>query len=640
MNDYADRLIDCALDAWTPDPPNPIAWGEEFVRFPLSALSQRFDCVATPWLRDPILHACRGIWLPAESELKGLGDIEARIVTLMKPVQTGGSAAGELFMLYCLQFGRGLFQYNWPDDDAAKFRWNQRILGILEANLAADIARARAGDRLRVCELDLLRAFLQVQGTFAAGSLDSATVMMQLNEEIHNWKPGNLDKARNRLGAVWNRKSFDVSNAGKKGDQLDQAVRAGTDQRWESYCPGCSNKHRSVFHEMRTRWDDKHPELGGLRYKNLDKIEGGGYDYTKAQVWYQMPCGYQIGNDVAERREVSMLSRYGAPRNKGADGTHRSFSYDSVAVDFIDWLDIIKKKHAALRARRFGDPEPWRKYLCEVECVPYDPDDVPIHGETISLSSGVKKSRAGLPAPRLRLGALDRQMGERQKGELPHWWGLVRDVKAEPAKKIRSRLVVEGKFETDEQAAAAMNDAGLNPWQVVVDSGDDTTHVYLFCLQHGFNAIKGGKEYYYAHPGGARRIFSPERPLHEMVNRPPLFNYVPMTVGGKRTMMPDPREPMFWLYSKAGIRDRLAWMRAETDFETPDDVSTDYLSHMESEELIQERHPKTGEVIGKWIQLKARNDLFVDEAYIAMQLDMAGLIGTDAANKTEGTQIK
>jgi hypothetical protein len=125
-----------------------------------------------------------------------------------------------------------------------------------------------------------------------------------------------------------------------------------------------------------------------------------------------------------------------------------------------------------------------------------------------------------------------------------------------------------------------------------------------------------------------------------MVNRPPLFNYVPMTVGGKRTMMPDPREPMFWLYSKAGIRDRLAWMRAETDFETPDDVSTDYLSHMESEEFIQERHPKTGEVIGKWIQLKARNDLFVDEAYIAMQLDMAGLIGTDAANKTEGTQIK
>ena len=161
-------------------------------------------------------------------------------------------------------------------------------------------------------------------------------------------------------------------------------------------------------------------------------------------------------------------------------------------------------------------------------------------------------------------------------------------------------------------------------WQGVADSGDDTTHVYRFCLQHGINAIKGGKEAFYAHSqdGGARRIFSPERPLHSMINAPAKFQYV-STLEGNR---PDPREPMFWLYSKSGIRERLYWLRNEPKWETPEDVSEDYQRHQEAEERVAMKHGRTGETIYEWVQQKTRNDQFVNECYIAMQIEMAGMI--------------
>jgi hypothetical protein len=319
---------------------------------------------------------------------------------------------------------------------------------------------------------------------------------------------------------------------------------------------------------------------------------------------------------------LSLSGRYGTPLNPGAELSHRSFSYDAVTVDYIDWMQLIKDKHDALRARRYGDLAPWHRYITERECLFYDPDDVPVTGK-VTLVSGIKKHREGLPEPKLRLFALDRQQGEISRGEFPYWWLLIRDVVME-VDGIKSLLVYEGKLETDEQVLSILRQHNCNMWQGVADSGDDTTHVYRFCLQHGINAIKGGKEFFYAHAedGGARRIFSPERPLHAMINAPSKFQYVSTTEGNR----PDPREPMFWLYSKSGIRERLYWLRNESKWETPEDVSEDYQRHQEAEERVAMKNGRTGETIYEWVQQKTRNDQFVNECYIAMQIEMAGMI--------------
>lgn len=588
--------------------PNWVEWAEENVVFPSSVRSKNFKLSISPWIKEPVDKAF---------------DLETRIDTLVKPVQSAGSTAGEIILLYWIRFWHGFIQYNWTNDKRAIERWESRIEGILKA--CKPVAELYELAHLKKKgEVDFGSKFFRIQGAFVSSNLDSDSVPLQINEEVHDWAPGHLKKARNRSTAVWNFKSIDISNAGVKGGQLDKALHDGTDQRLMVKCPGCG-----LWHYMQIKWDDKRPDLGGIRY-DADGCRTGflEYNYPKLRptIHYQFPCGFKVHNeDIITRRALSTSCKYSEPRNKNAELSHRSYSYDSSSVDYIDWMTLIRDKHDALKARALGDMEPWRRYITEKECLAYDPEEVPLLNIT-TVAKGLRKGREGLPEPRLRLGALDRQQGDKTKGEFPYWWLAIRDVKwNEQEQRLQSRLVHESKCETDEQVISILRDHGVNPWQVVADSGDDTTHVYLFCQQYGIHAIKGGNEEFYAHKNGARRIFSPERPLCVMLNRPPNYPYISMTDNGREVLMPDPREPMFWLYSKPGIRERLHWMRTETIYETPEDVSDDYKAHQESEERV-EKQDIDGRRYFTWIQHKRRNDQFVNEAYIAMQVDQAGMI--------------
>lgn len=409
---------------------------------------------------------------------------------------------------------------------------------------------------------------------------------------------------------------------------MDKSFSDGTQEHGEILCPGCGKRHR-----MRTRWEDDKPHLGGLRY-NADKARMGKWEYNynllRPTIEFQMPCGFRVHNeDIKTRRRMSESFDYSEPDNKGAELSHRSFTYQAVMVDYIDWMTLIKEKHDALRARANGNIDPWRIYTTERECLPFDANDVPVVS-VISVSAGVTKNRDGLPGNKIRFFSLDRQQGKTSEGEFPYWWLVIRDVGFfDGVNPIPSQLVWEGRLDTDESVVQVLTEHGCQFHHGVADSGDDTTHVYKFCLRYGVNAIKGGTTEFYVHPSrvegqqGPRRIFSPERPLHEMIGSPPRYPYIP--VGD--ALLPDPREPMFWLYSKQGIRERFWWFRSSTDFKTPTDVSEDYKAHMDSEERVEIKNNNDEGVTAKWIQRRTRNDLFVCECYIAMQIEMAGIIG-------------
>jgi hypothetical protein len=612
-----NRPADAVIMAIPGNQPDIIEWAERNVKFPKSARSKDFKISVTPWLREPMERAT---------------DLRTRIITLMKPVQSGGSVFGEILIMFWIMFARGMMQYNWSNDKRAKDRWNSRIRDILESNELIN-ARMKLLD-VREREIDFGNVFFRMQGAFTPDNLDSDSIALQVNEEVHSWEPGHLKKARGRSTAVWNFKSVDISNAGDAGDQLDQAFKDGTGQHWNVRCPGCGKLHR-----MRTKWEDDKPQLGGLRY-DADGCRRGhmDYDYNKLRstIQFQMPCGFRVHNeDIAMRRQMSLGGQYEEPQHTGAELTHRSYTYQAVIVDYIDWMTLIKEKHSALKARALGDPEPWRRYTQERECIPYSADDIPIIN-SIKLSE-LKISPAGLPEPRLRVFALDRQAGEKSKGELPHWWLVVRDFKVFFGA-LKSRLVFEGMLETDDQVVAKLDELGCQRHHGCADSGDDTDHVYNFCMRNGINAIKGGKEQWYVHEGGARRTYSPERPLHSMLNYPPKYKYVESTINnGVVETEPDPREPLFWLYSKGAIRERLHYIRSNTDYEIPADVSENYKEHNDAEERVKRQHPRTGEDIVEWIQRKRRNDLFVCECYAAMILDMSGALGECQVSEVETT---
>lgn len=312
---------------------------------------------------------------------------------------------------------------------------------------------------------------------------------------------------------------------------------------------------------------------------------------------------------------MSLQGRYSESRNKGALPSERSYSLDGVSVDYIRWVTIVQKKHQAIRALHRGDPKPFTQYTQEVECRFWDSKDRPTLGNVI-LSPRLRKDRGGLPDRVARFGTLDYQQGKISEGELPHWWALILDVNNSGV----LRVVYEGKLLTDEDASDVMERHEVHPTCVAVDSGHAARHVYQFCLKHGYNAIKGAPDIDFAHPKSGRKIFSPEKPLHTMLNLPP-------------TKEDPAEEPLFWHYSKPGIRERLKYIRASPDYklEIPEDVSKDFLEHMEAEEEQERRHTRTNELIVEWVQVKDRNDLFVLLCYSVMLAEMAGLVGVDVA---------
>ena len=577
-------------------------WGKLFVKLPGSAMSRTFDPDLTPWNREP---------------LDSTEKLERRKTIYIKPVQGGGSAIGEVKLCHTIATkSAGDIQYNWQNDEQADARWLKRVERILKECEPVMDRWPKEKNKATKGQVLFPHCNFTMQGVLTNRNVASDSIKYQINEECHDeegWLPGRLDQAFGRTTAHWDHSILVISNAGRKGSELHQKFEDGTQQQWTVKCPGCG-----LYHEMHTAWDDKQPQLGGLRYEADDcRRADGSYDYQKLQptIRYQMPCGYFVHDlDRATRRKMNLTGKYSEPKNEGAPESIASFTLEAVSIDYISWLDLIMQKHAALRAMKYGNIKPWLKYKKERECQFVDEEDRPFY-QSIILSDR-KKDRDGIKDRTARLGQLDRQQGSLQRGELPHWWITVFDVKWD-GRKLHVLLVFEGKLLTDEDAVETLKRHEVLPSAVVVDSGDDTRHVYQFCLRHGYNAIKGASSEF-SHPDGTKKIFSVEKPLHALINAPP-------------SRANPNEEPMFWHYSKSGIRDRWNWMRKQgnevVQWETPGDVSKDYKEHMSSEELRERRNKSTGEIQNEWVQLKDRNDLFVCSCYAAMQIEMAGWIG-------------
>jgi hypothetical protein len=462
------------------------------------------------------------------------------------------------------------------------------------------------------CEIDFGNVFFRMQGVFEDDNLDSDTIPLQINEEVHSWEPGKLQKARNRGTAVWNFKSIDISNAGHKDDQLHEAFKNGTAQHWEVKCPGCGR-----YHAMRARWDDRAPELGGLRYDSTGcKLEDGRYDYKKLAptIRYQMPCGYTVREDTTARRSLSLSGRYGNATNTGATVEHKSFTLEAVSVDYIPWLSLIKQKHRAHKAWKDGDMKPWQVYLKERECRFVDPAERPM-AKPLEVVATIKKDRAGMPNRLFRFAELDFQEGE--GSELPHWWLLIADVD----KDCNVLVVYEGKCEGDSEAVDVIRRHDVRPICVVVDSSYKAKQrIYDFCLRHGFNALKveGGRDREYKHEDGSVHCWSPPEPLWQRAGR------------GEPTRENELEEPEFWLVADQGAQDLLNHIRAGEGrkFDLPSDISEDFKKHFSCWSLEAHKVPMTNEVKMIWKKSKdsAPDHLYKASTYLAVQCEMAELL--------------
>lgn len=651
-----------------PQPLPPIVeWAEEHVSV-WGVKGKKFIQSHTPWTRFPI-ECC---------DKPGM-----RFVTLVKPVQTGGSVVGEIAVCRWIVRGFGEIQWNWQDDARALERWKKRLEKILKS-CGPVMERWPVGGLERFKATNCLVVFpncsLTVQGVFVPNNLDSDSIAFQVNEEIHTWPPGMLEKAFKRGTACAFPISLNISNAGYKDDQLHEAFRSGTMREWEVPCPGCSNPHHpanTVYHVMRIQWDDDRPDLGGLRYDSKGcKRDDGTFDYNRlaSTLRYQMPCGYTIHHeDIQTRRQLSNGGRYSEPRNKGALWSNESMIYEAVISHDINWLGLVQEKHSALRALKNGNPEPWRIYLQERESKFYSAEQRPV--EAVVINVNLRKNREGLPDRAARFWAADKQKGYRARGEIKHYWLAIRDCK----ENADSRLVFEGMVQTDADLVGHLLEhdcavyscprGGNHDFRVAkpgncsvcgvplmsafptgcIDSTWDRDNVLQFCYHSGMNALHVSpqdKPFYHRNEK-VHRLWSEPEPIHKILNIRPKYDYQKAYDPEQQAIVwvPHQDEPRIWSGHQIGMLKLLFFLRNHEanvranypnasdemviKYETPGDVSDDYKEQNAAWEYVIEQRGRSQSAVEQLKKVngeKGADHLMMCEAYIAKLIAMSGIL--------------
>jgi hypothetical protein len=620
-----------------PQLPPIIPWAEECVKV-FGVKGERFISANTPWTRYPI-ELCDKI-----------GTVNS--ITFVKPVQSGGSVVGEIAACRWIVIGFGAIQWNWDTDDFALHRWDTRIEKILLACKAVADRWPRQADKAKKCLVVFPNLSLHVQGVFNPHSLDSDSIPFQINEEIHKWKPGHLDKAYRRGTACAFPIRLNISNAGDEKDQLHEKFESGTKQYWEVKCPGCG-----LFHIMRLQFDERRPDLGGLRYDSDDcRREDGTFNYNKLlpTLRYQMPCGYLVQNDPAERRRLSDTGRYSAPHNDGATPGDISLTYDAVTCHNIEWLDLVKEKHAAFRALKSGDIEPFRKFMQERECRFFSREYQPFQGQIV-ISSGVHKRREGLKDRAGRFWKADWQQGYKHKSELEHFWLVIKDV--DPL--CNDLLVFEGMVSSENELVATLEEYdAIEHGAGLVDCSKNTKHLLEFCYRNRFNAIMSNESHrgnFLHREDNVRRFYDEGRVICGQLNVPPIYESIATEDG----YAPDPREPLIINVNKGGMIANHFFIRehkqrvleAEKEIAKkekrsprvvdpgefiecviPGDVSEDFKAHYESWIRISKPPEKNKKEIvnsgvEKFMQIREADHMLICCAGIDMLKDYTGLLG-------------
>jgi hypothetical protein len=654
---YGDRswFLSQILLSIPPRLPPIIQWAEEEVKV-FGVKGERFIAANTPWTRYPI-ELCDQI-----------GSVNS--ITFVKPVQSGGSVVGEIAACRWVVIGFGGIQWNWDTDDFALHRWDTRIEKILKACRPVADRWPRQADKAKKCLVVFPNVSLHVQGVFNPHSLDSDSIPFQINEEIHKWKPGHLDKAYRRGTACAFPIRLNISNAGDEKDQLHEKFESGTKQYWEVKCPGCSNSHHesnAVYHIMRTQYDDRRPDLGGLRYDSEKCRRGDGtfnYNLLAPTLHYQMPCGYRVQYDPAERRRLSDSGRYSAPHNEGATPGDISLTYDAVTCHNIEWLDLVKEKHAALRSLKAGDIEPFRKFMQERECRFFSSEYQPFQGK-ILISSGVQKKREGMKNRVGRLWKADWQKGYAHKSELEHFWLVIKDVD----EFCNDLLVYEDRIDSENELIAILEEYdALENGAGVIDCSFNTKHLLQFVYQTvasyaekgkrcGINAIMSNESHrglFLHREDKVRRFYDEGQAICGKLSVVSIFDAVDTEQG----LAPDPREPIVINVNKGGMIANHFFIRehkqrvidAENEAAKkekrdprvpnpgeyiecviPGDVSEDFKEHYEAWIRVgKEAKKRPDEVtsgVERFQQIRGADHMLICCAGIDMLKDWSGLLG-------------
>jgi phage terminase large subunit GpA-like protein len=585
------KIIAAFASTWRPQDKRTVAeWASEHIKIPNSARSSSFDPTASPWLAEP---------------LEFFADPTVKEQVLILPTGAGKTTVFDVAIPYIISEAPGGILLSMQTDPDAKEHMEDRLLPILRA--CDPIAPLLDGVDRHAKRKDAI--ILPHMSLFVGGAnkanFQRKSVRYVFLDEAWLIKHGLIEEARARTHSRWNSRVIIVSQGGEQhinlqNERRDSELYAAwmrSDRReFSLVCPTCSEP---------SRWDFRN-----LKYECEKSDDGSIDELAIAQsATYECPlCNTRYSDKPEVRRELATASRYVATHPGGLPG-HHGWHAPAVALFHERWGDLALGWTRAQRALSMGDQEPLKifvtKRLAEFWREEETAPEVALGGAGYSKGEYAN----GEPwddeefdsrlSPVVRAITIDRQRD--------HRWVVARAWRRDGS----SRLLWEGRMQTSEDIESLRRTLNVRPQYTFQDAQYETGQVYDECVRWGWVALHGGKE---------------DGFMHFPRNKPSVKKFYSEI---KRASAPGGGVAYYLFWSNEKVKDVLANLRGGkgAKWETPDDVSGDYVHQIASEVKRDVVNKATKGVSSRWVRVRKDNHLWDCEAMQTVFAIFNGFLG-------------
>ena len=546
-------------------------WITAHVRIPHSARSTQFDRTVAPWL-NRIFEAIQ----------------DDRVKQIVVCAPTGGAKTTllECVVPFVVACQPGPMLITGQTDDMAKEWAESRLLPMLDA--CEPVARLYPADRHSKRKTAVMFPHMSLFLTGSnMSSLQEKSVRYAYGDEVWQWRPGMVGELKKRHHDRWNRKTILVSQGADEGHDFHEEFDVGRVFEWHYRCANCAGIRRWTWSE--------------IQYEE-HKTEAGDFDWGRiAQTVKHVcgGCGHETQNTTAARRAMAAASEYVEQPGNPVNGCV-SFHYPAWAIWWVDWADLVREWLSANEMKRKGILDELRQF-------------------TQKRAAERWKHEQGVPELNLiaaNYSKADLIHGELVEGEIKrfltvdvqqdHFWALIRAWRADGS----SRLIWEGRILTIEMVRDLQKRMKVEDKLTFIDAGYDKHKVYAWAAQWNWTAIHGSGLDGFKDESGKMRLYS-------KIQRATASNGLEARY-------------VFWIND--GIKDSLALLRARgaPRWEFPNDVSVEYLTHLNSEMKREVLDKQTKRMRLRWVKIGSRqNHLWDCEAMQVAVATMTKILRDD-----------
>lgn len=446
---------------------------EHYEILPPAPITGMFRIENSPWAAEPLFALC---------------DPHIREVTAQWAAQGGKNLLAEGFIGYSVLHNPGnVLFYGQTDEDAEMFATSRalkriRSIPILQ-NVWPDTKGAAKHNQIHLGHMVL--EFLGINPSNARGK--SAPIVISDEKHLKIWK-GMGEIVRERASAFWDGKFLNISTAGEEGCEIDLDYTRGSQEDWHLGCPACQRLVRLTWsQEVQTIvWENT---LSADGTKNIREI--------RKTVRFRCPwedCNCEEKDSTPLRKEMNRLGGY-VVDNPDAAENHRSFHVSQIAYPWRSWETMAEKWILASEQAKRGDLFNLKTFV--IEAMGHTWQRKVSNSSTAHVTGDYMIVDMDFlwELEKDRFGTVDVQ---ERNGR--HYWVVIRAW----AGGGLSRLVYAYRCESWDEVKRRLDENGVKPKRVGVDSRHATEEVKEMCAKEGWHYMVADatrEEYEWRKPG-------------------------------------------------------------------------------------------------------------------------------------------